>query len=229
MSTLITITSTGVAAFLITNLDDLVILTLLFAQVNTTFRHRQIVLGQYLGFTVLVTISLAGFFGSLILPSVWMDISGFLPIAIGLNRLVNLNEDNFNKHLATSSSLSVPIRGLLSPEIYSVAAVTVGIGGDNIGIYAPLFANIKLTSLLVILSVFFVLVAVLCYAAYLLAHQKAIAFIIKRYGNSLVPFILIGLGIYIALDNFTLALFSVVVVSLGWMSYDRLRLPSTEA
>ncbi|MGH7998544.1 MAG: cadmium resistance transporter [Brasilonema sp.] len=225
MSTLITVISTSVAAFLVTNLDDLVILTLLFSQVNTTFCHRQIVLGQYLGFTVLVAISLVGFFGSLILPSVWMDISGFLPIAIGLNRLVNLDEDNLNKHLTTSSSFSVPIRGLLSPEIYSIAVVTFAIGGDNIGIYTPLFANTQLTSLLVILSVFFMLVGVLCYAAYLLAHQKAIAFIIERYGNSLVPFILIGLGVYIALDNSTLALLSVAVVSLGWMSYDRLRHP----
>lgn len=221
---------TGVAAFLATNLDDLVILTLLFAQVNNTFRYRHIIAGQYLGFTVLVTISLLGFFGSLILPNVWMDICGFIPIAIGLNRLVNLHEDDSDEH-SVASSVSFTNRSFLSPQIYSVAFITIAIGGDNIGIYTPLFANSKFTSLLIILSVFFVLVRILCYVARLLSHQKAIICIIERYGKSLVPFLLIGLGVYIVLDNSTLALLSVAVVFLGWMSYDRLRhrIPPTEA
>ncbi|BAY49497.1 cadmium resistance transporter [Scytonema sp. HK-05] len=223
MSTLITAIPAGVAAFVATNIDDIVILTLLFAQVNTSLRSRHIVAGQYLGFTVLVAISLLGFFGNFMLPSVWMDVSGFIPIAIGLNRLVNLEEDNSDEQPAMLSSVSFPIRSLLSPQTYSVAAITIANGGDNIGIYMPLFANTQLTSLLVILSVFFVLVGVWCYAAYLLTHQKAIALIIDRYGNSLVPFLLIGLGVYIALDSLALAVLSVAVVFLGWMSFSSLR------
>jgi cadmium resistance transport/sequestration family protein len=223
MSTLITAIPAGVAAFVATNIDDIVILTLLFAQVNTSLRSRHIVAGQYLGFTVLVAISLLGFFGNFMLPSVWMDVSGFIPIAIGLNRLVNLEENNSDEQPAMRSSVSFPIRSLLSPQTYSVAAITFANGGDNIGIYMPLFANTQLTSLLVILSVFFVLVGVWCYAAYLLTHQKAIALIIDRYGNSLVPFLLIGLGVYIALDSLALAVLSVAVVFLGWMSFSSLR------
>lgn len=223
MSTLITAIPASVAAFVATNIDDIVILTLLFAQVNTSLRSRHIVAGQYLGFTVLVAISLLGFFGNFMLPSVWMDVSGFIPIAIGLNRLVNLEEDDSDEHSAMLSSVSFPIRSLLSPQTYSVAAITIANGGDNIGIYMPLFANTQLTSLLVILSVFFVLVGVWCYAAYLLTHQKPIALIIDRYGNSLVPFLLIGLGVYIALDSLALAVLSVAVVFLGWMSFSSLR------
>ncbi|MEI2582530.1 cadmium resistance transporter [Scytonema sp. PRP1] len=231
MSTLLTAISAGVATFVATNIDDIVILTLLFAQVNTSLRSRHIVAGQYLGFTVLVAISLLGFFGNFMLPSVWMDVSGFIPIAIGLNRLVNLEEDNSDEQPAMRSSVSFPIR-MLSPQTYSVAAITIANGGDNVGIYMPLFANTQLTSLLVILSVFFVLVAVWCYAAYLLTHNKAIAqsavakpiaLIIDRYGNSLVPFLLIGLGVYIALDSLALAVLSVAVVFLGWMSFSSLR------
>lgn len=222
MSTLLTAIPAGVAAFVATNIDDIVILTLLFAQVKTSLRSRHIVAGQYLGFTVLVAISLLGFFGNFMLPSVWMDVSGFIPIAIGLNRLVNLKEDDSDEQPAMPSSVSFPIR-MLSPQTYSVAAITIANGGDNIGIYMPLFANTQLTSLLVILSVFFVLVGVWCYAAYLLTHQKAIALIIDRYGNSLVSFLLIGLGVYIALDSLMLAVLSVAVVFLGWMSFSSLR------
>ncbi|KAB8315858.1 transporter [Tolypothrix campylonemoides VB511288] len=222
MSTLITAIPAGVAAFVATNIDDIVILTLLFAQVNTSLRSRHIVAGQYLGFTVLVAISLLGFFGNFMLPSVWMDVSGFIPIAIGLNRLVNLEEDDSDEQPAMRSSVSFPIR-MLSPQTYSVAAITIANGGDNVGIYMPLFANTQLTSLLLILSVFFVLVGIWCYAAHLLTYQKAIALIIDRYGNSLVSFLLIGLGVYIALDSLALAVLSVAVMFLGWMSFSSLR------
>jgi cadmium resistance protein CadD (predicted permease) len=47
MKELVTAIPTGITAFTATNLDDLVILTLLFSQVNTSFRCRHIVNGHY--------------------------------------------------------------------------------------------------------------------------------------------------------------------------------------
>jgi cadmium resistance protein CadD (predicted permease) len=38
--------STGVAAFVATNLDDILILTILFSQTGKLFRRRDIVIGQ---------------------------------------------------------------------------------------------------------------------------------------------------------------------------------------
>ncbi|MBD0301701.1 MAG: cadmium resistance transporter, partial [Tolypothrix sp. T3-bin4] len=54
MSGLVTAITKGVTAFVATNIDDLVILLLFFAQVNSAFRRWHIVVGQYLGFTALV-------------------------------------------------------------------------------------------------------------------------------------------------------------------------------
>ena len=64
MSGLVTAIPTGLTAFSATNIDDIVILTLFFSQVNAAFRRRHIVVGQYLGFGTLVLASLPGFFGS---------------------------------------------------------------------------------------------------------------------------------------------------------------------
>ncbi|MDJ0551767.1 MAG: cadmium resistance transporter, partial [Microcystis sp. M49637_WE12] len=64
MTTMITAISTAIAAFIATNLDDILILTILFTQVNKLFRRRHIVIGQYLGFILLILASLTGFFGS---------------------------------------------------------------------------------------------------------------------------------------------------------------------
>lgn len=51
---------TAVVAFATTNLDDIFLLMLFFSQVNATFRSQHIVIGQYLGFAVLVGVSVLG-------------------------------------------------------------------------------------------------------------------------------------------------------------------------
>lgn len=229
MDELITAIPTGITAFIATNLDDLVILTLLFSQVNATFRRRHIVIGQYLGFTALVIASLSGFFGGLFLPSHWIGLLGLVPIAIGLNRFFNPDDDSSEEVTAeTDDSNSSFFTGLLSPQAYSVAAITVANGGDNIGIYAPLFASTNIDKLLVILGIFFLLVGVWCYATYKLTRQKAIAEVLTRYGNQFVPFVLIGLGIFIVLESSALTPLALLAICLCLMGLVRINGKASE-
>ncbi len=214
MNSLLTSIPTALTAFTATNLDDVLILLLFFSQVSTTFAKRHIVIGQYLGFGALVVASLSGYFGGLLMPRDWIGMLGILPIAIGLNRLFipETEEDEVvENQLKKSSSW---FSNLLSPQVYSVAAVTFANGGDNVGIYVPLFAACTWESLLVILGVFFLMVGVWCYTAYRLIQVPAIADSLSRYGNYLVPFVLIGLGILIMIDSHTLENRGLVVLTL---------------
>ncbi|MBD1885926.1 cadmium resistance transporter [Microcoleus vaginatus] len=214
MNELLTAISTGMTAFTATNLDDILILLLFFSQVNAVFRRRHIVFGQFLGFTVLVLASLPGFFGRLIFPPDWIGMLGLLPIAIGLSRLLNPETDDSEAEAELEQSEKSFFSSFLSPQTYSVAAVTVANGGDNIGIYVPLFASNTLESLAVILAVFFAMVGVWCYAAYRLIQMRAIADTLTRYGNQLVPFVLIGLGMAILVKSGTLASPTLSIISL---------------
>ena len=214
MNELLTAISTGMTAFTATNLDDILILLLFFSQVNAVFRRRHIVFGQFLGFTALVLASLPGFFGRLIFPPDWIGMLGLLPIAIGLSRLLNPETDDSEAEAELEQSENSFFSSFLSPQTYSVAAVTVANGGDNIGIYVPLFASNTLESLAVILGVFFAMVGVWCYAAYRLIQMRAIADTLTRYGNQLVPFVLIGLGIAILVKSGTLASPTLSIISL---------------
>ena len=214
MNELLTAISTGMTAFTATNLDDILILLLFFSQVNAVFRRRHIVFGQFLGFTALVLASLPGFFGRLIFPPDWIGMLGLLPIAIGLSRLLNPETDDSEAEAELEQSEKSFFSSFLSPQTYSVAAVTVANGGDNIGIYVPLFASNTLESLAVILAVFFGMVGVWCYAAYRLIQMRAIADTLTRYGNQLVPFVLIGLGIAILVKSGTLASPTLSIISL---------------
>jgi len=222
MNELTTAILTGTAAFTATNIDDIFILTLFFTQVNPLFRRRQIIIGQYLGFTLLLLASLPGFFGSLLIPPDWIRWLGVVPVIFGIHYLLKSQtdeeEDSHTVETSTTSDKLSFWQNWLSPQTYGVAAVTVANGSDNIGIYVPLFASSTWESLLTILCTFFSLVGVWCYIAYKLTHFPAITKVLTGYGNTFVPCVLIGLGVFIVKENLLLALLS-LVISYAWVLF----------
>ncbi|MBW4471664.1 MAG: cadmium resistance transporter [Stenomitos rutilans HA7619-LM2] len=199
----------GITAFIATNIDDIVILMLFFAQVNTTFRPKHIFMGQYLGFAILIALSLPGFFGGQVLPKAWIGLLGLIPIAIGLKELLNQKTakpdiQNVADELSlpqTGHPIRSAVTSLLAPPVYQVATITVANGGDNVGIYVPLFASSSLSSLSVILTTFFVMVSLWCFIAYQLTQHPLIAQGLTRWSGAIVPFVLIGLGLFILVDS----------------------------
>ena len=92
------------------------------------------------------------------MPPEWIGLLGFVPVAIGVKKLVEWKRDK------NHSSLEKPT----GASVLTVAAVTFANGGNNIGIYAPLFASSEAAQLGVMLGVFFVLIAVWCVIGYYL-------------------------------------------------------------
>ena len=205
----------GVTSFVATNIDDILILMIFFAQVNATFRPKHIFAGQYFGFMVLVVMSLPGFFGGMVLPKAWIGLLGLLPIAIGIKHLID-QKNNETEIQLVSDELSYPkafqpalakIASLFVPQTYQVASITIANGGDNVGIYIPLFASSNLLASGVILSVFFIMVGVWCFIAYQLTRHPMIAQRLTHHGDAIVPYVLIGLGLFILIDSETYRLF----------------------
>ncbi|MEH1919925.1 cadmium resistance transporter [Nostoc sp.] len=214
MSKLGTAFSEGIIAFIATNIDDIIILLIFFSQVDGNFRRRHILLGQYLGFAAIIIASLPGFFGGLVIQREWIGLLGLLPIGIGIHHLVYKEEDtitvqtvssDFNQPTSTNPVLSF-ILSVLHRQTYKVSAVTIANGGDNISVYVPLFAGHDLASLGVIISVFFIMVGIWCAIAYFLSRQPTIADLLNRYGQAVIPFVLIGLGLFIMYDRGTFTL-----------------------
>lgn len=89
----------GIAAFVPTNIDDLLILMAFFA--TPRFLPFQIVLGQYIGMGSLIAVSLLGLLIDLVVPVNLIGLIGLFPIAIGIKELLELhkksNDDNTNK------------------------------------------------------------------------------------------------------------------------------------
>src|SRR5215212_41295 len=193
----------GVAAFAATNIDDIFVLMIFFSSYSSsssslTFPVKQVVLGQYIGIGLLVAISALGSFISLAVPTYIIALLGIVPIVIGVKKLVV-----FRKKNESNSNQAVQDKKKNNLVFAAVAVVTFSNGGDNIGVYTPLFAKYNSVSQITALAtIFMAMTAVWCIAAYYLVNHPLVASKIRRIGHIILPFVLIGLGIYILTESF---------------------------
>jgi cadmium resistance protein CadD (predicted permease) len=190
----------GVAAFVSTNIDDLFILMVFFA--TPRFPFSQIVLGQYIGMGSLIGVSLAGSLITLVLPRNIIGLIGLFPIIIGIKELLELRkkgDDEYEKLTKTLRS-----RKKIHLSFLTVAAVTFS-GGEEIGIYTTLFViNNEVGAIITLISVVMVLTAFWCLLANYLVKYSFLADIFRSIGSRVLPYVLIGLGIYILAEAFLL-------------------------
>jgi len=81
----------GIIVFIATNIDDLFILVMFFS--NPSFNIKQVIIGQYIGVSLLIAISGVSYFAALIIPSAWIGLMGIFPIIIGLKNLAKLKDN----------------------------------------------------------------------------------------------------------------------------------------
>jgi cadmium resistance transport/sequestration family protein len=207
---------TGLGAFAATNLDDLVILLLFFSGVDERLRAGHVVAGQYLGFSLLVGVSLLGCFGRAVVPESWLGLLGLLPISLGISRLMELLEGaSGDDGVEAIPPFGPGGRGRTWGAVLGVAAVTVANGSDNVGVYMPLFAHATPPEVVVTLVVFFLMMGLWCLIAWRLTAAPGLAPVLHQYGDQLIPFVLIGLGGLILIDSHTLHHRGLAVIALG--------------
>lgn len=81
----------AVTAFIATNLDDIFVLIAYFA--HRDFSKVSVVLGQYIGVSLLIFISSFAYFFKFIIPASYIALFGILPIFIGLKSLWSLRKE----------------------------------------------------------------------------------------------------------------------------------------
>ena len=83
-------------------------------------------------------------------------------------------------------------------QVLAVAAVTVANGGDNLGVYIPLFAA-EPYAIPAFALIFGVMTALWCALARVLIGHRILGESIRHYGHWVLPLVLVALGIYILL------------------------------
>jgi cadmium resistance protein CadD (predicted permease) len=180
--------ATAVALFAGTNVDDLVVLALLSAASQASGRPRrwEIWVGQYLGFAVLVGLSLAAGRGLSLLPARWLWLLALIPFTLGVVTLIGVI-----RAVRRGERPAPPSAG----GLLGVAALTMVDGADNLAAYTPVFATAGGGQIVVMLVVFAAGVAVWCLAGSLLVRHEPVIGVLARHGHWILPvaFILIGL------------------------------------
>ena len=185
----------AVGLFAVTNIDDILILSLFFAQgAGHPGSARRITLGQYLGFAAILAVSVAAAFGATFLPDSAIPYLGLLPLALGLKagwQAWKHRDDRDDEQDAKAGG----------PNALEVAAVTFANGGDNIGVYVPVFATAGVGGMTVYALVFLALVVVWCFAGRYFATRPLVATALSRWGHVLLPLVLIGIGLLILVEG----------------------------
>src|SRR5215468_1070107 len=112
--------------FAVTNLDDIVILSLFFAQgAGEHGSARRVVAGQYLAFAVILAGAIGIAFGASFLPRQAIPYLGLIPITIGLRDAWKLWK---NRQRGDEGEQAESTPG--GPTVRKVAVTTFGNGGD---------------------------------------------------------------------------------------------------
>jgi cadmium resistance protein CadD (predicted permease) len=187
----------AIAAFAATDIDDLFLLMMFFS--SGIYPARQVIIGQHLGISALVGISIIGSLIALVIPTYIIGLLGIVPIAIGIKELIDRKKDE------TPSMQTVTRKNKSYLAFLTVAAVTISNGGDNIGVYVPLFSKYSTASqITMVAAIFIAMTAVWCIIAYYLVNHPLLASRIRHFGSIIMPFALFGLGIYILIDSFVI-------------------------
>jgi cadmium resistance protein CadD (predicted permease) len=189
---------TACTTFAITNIDDLFILVTFFAEATTgkTLTPLTIVVGQYVGFSIVLAISMIGFGIAVVLPTEPIGFLGLLPVLLGFWSLLDLlvhTEDEGD------DEVEVGVGGWKAMS--KVAAVTVVNGGDNMGTYIPLFAQASKGEIAIYLVTYYILLGVWCGVAWLVMQQKDVLQLAEKYASFVVPFLYMALGVAIMVKS----------------------------
>ncbi len=198
----------GILAFIATHIDDFFVLVVLFAQVQIqpAWKGWQVWLGGYLGLAGLSLISLLGYLGGLVLPPPAIGLLGLIPLAVGGRKLwPPESAETLSQELEELQDRLPPKPRLLFlpwPALMSML-LTFANGGDNISLYIPLFAGSSPFQLALFSTVFFLMKGLWFAIAQRLTAQPEVAKILARQGERWVPWILMGLGVWILFKNKT--------------------------
>jgi cadmium resistance protein CadD (predicted permease) len=193
----LSIIAQAVGIFAGTNIDDTLVLALFFGQAaGRGSAEIRVVVGQYIGFGIILLASVVGALGAArLLPEQALPYLGLLPLVLGIRAAViawlhHHTEDDESKGASQ-----------LGPTTWAVAGITLANGGDNVGVYIPVFATTGVGGMVVYCAVFLILLAGLIALGRFFATRKPVARAIASWGHIILPIVLIGIGLAILIEG----------------------------
>lgn len=191
----LTVVGKAFGMFAVTNVDDIVVLTLFFGQARGRAGILRVAVGQYVGFMAILAAAVIGAAGVGLLPRPVAAYLGLVPVALGLRAGWRLWRDRHDRQDEGTTARAAGI------GVLSVGTVTVANGGDNIGVYLPVFATTSTANVVISCAVFLAMVGIWCALGRFLATRRPVARALSRWGHILLPAVLTGIGLVILMEG----------------------------
>jgi cadmium resistance protein CadD (predicted permease) len=119
---------------------------------------------------------------------------GIIPIIMGIKRLLELREMHKRKEQDAEKSYLSSL---------AVMVITFSNGGDDIGVFTPLFAKYNgAFEFTVLVTLLMIMTGIWCLVTYYFLRHTFIASRVNSLSKIVSPFALIIIGAYIILDTF---------------------------
>jgi cadmium resistance protein CadD (predicted permease) len=194
------VTAASAIAFFTTEMDDLLVMFVLFSKVNSRLENAAIVLGKYLGLVLLVATGkwLASII-SLIPYGQLLGLLGIFPIIIGIRFAVR--EFSGEKDSRQEGPL---IRSLgLAALVLETVIITLASGGDNVAVCVSFFSSLTRSEFIRACTVFCIMQAAWCAIAIAVINAASIRNYIEESKGVVIPALFIALGLYILVKSGT--------------------------
>lgn len=177
--------------YIATNVDDLVVVATQLALAEPP-RHRGILRGQRAAFYGVVATSLLLGNALRVIPTAAFGLLAVVPLISGLRGLWHLR----SAELRDQGPVVAPATGFVTSFL-----VTIALSGDNLAVYIPLLRAASAGVTAVTLVVFVLANIAMLSACRWLAMHPAVVGRVRRASPYLLPFVLIGLAAYVAVDT----------------------------
>lgn len=178
----------ALVAFAAANVDDLLVLLLFFA--DRRYRSWQVIAGQYLGVSAVIALCLIGAATASYLPHALIRALGVLPIVVGVHKLVAASKKD-------GRMMDLQLRSAGLSRVLVVAGISFANCADDLAVFTPLYAHSNTVEKATITVEFLMLIGVWCATARYFTRHQRLGGRVRKLGNSVAPFALVGLGLFI--------------------------------
>lgn len=190
----------SVVVFVATSVDELVVLTTIFAYAERRKAVAQVYAGQLISQAVLLTVSVLAASGVETVSQEGIGLLGILPIVLGIRSLLGGDEEDQAQETANRL-------GSRASFTLTVALIAIGGGGEELAVFIPFLGSLAGSDLVVALVTLVLLVPVWCRVSQRLASIERIQRWITRYQRIFVPVVFIGLGVVVIVNSGILDVF----------------------
>ena len=194
MNNILIIVAVAIISFIATNFENLLLL-IIFLSHSSIQQRSSVALGYLIAMAMIVGLARIISEVAEFIPSQFLGLLGLIPLSLGFWEILQVLRQKISDSISDSSVAPK------SRSFVSVSAIMISNGGDSVAVFTALFADTQWylkwliwVSALAMTFIWFSLAAWLVRLNFL-AHPRA------RFTQILMPFFLIGIGIYILVNS----------------------------